>query len=145
MCEHSEDSRYKRSCGLTGGACVNTLYSWLSHSSSSRIEATFPHLSHVLVSALCGDGNNRNTGTAWSRKIVTGSNGYDKKDAPVTVVRCTPDGDNCSIEHHLVAFHGQLMCSGDQIYGIVVNKLLGDVGAEEVSGTPRGYTPSFDV
>ena len=35
---------------LTGGACVNTLYSWPNHSSSSRIEATFPHLSHVLLS-----------------------------------------------------------------------------------------------
>ena len=39
--------KYRRSQELTGGACVNTLYSWLSHSSSSRIEATFPHLTHM--------------------------------------------------------------------------------------------------
>jgi len=37
------------------------------------------------------------------------------------------------------------MCAGDQIYGVIVDELFRDVGAEEVPGTSRGYPPAFDV
>ena len=68
-----------------------------------------------------------------------------ERDAPIAIVGRTPDGDNHSIKHHFIAFHGQLMRSGNQIYGVVVNELSRDVRAKEVSGTPRRYTPSFDI
>ena len=70
---------------------------------------------------------------------------YGARDAPVTIVWRTPYCDNCSIEHHFVTFHGQLMCSGNQIYGVIMDELFGDVSAEEISGTSRRYAPSFDV
>jgi len=70
---------------------------------------------------------------------------YDARDAPVTIIWRTPDGDNCPIEHHFVTLHGQLMCPGDQIYGVIMDELFGDVSAEEISGTSRGYAPSFDI
>jgi len=37
------------------------------------------------------------------------------------------------------------MRSGNQIYGIVVDELLRDIGAKEISGTSWGDAPSFDV
>jgi len=77
--------------------------------------------------------------------VATESRKYDARDAPVTIIWRTPDGDNCSIEHQFVAFHGQLMCSGNQIYGVIVDELFGDVGAEEISGTSRRHAPSFDI
>jgi len=64
---------------------------------------------------------------------------------PITVIWGAPDGDYGSIEHQLVTLHGQLMCSSDQVYGVIVDESLRDVGAEEISGTSRGYAPSFDV
>lgn len=83
----------------------------------------------------------------YRNREVAGTRGSksDEGGAPVTIIGCTPDSDNRSIEHHFVTFHGQLMCSGNQIYGIVVDELFRDIGAKEVSGTPRGDAPSFDV
>ena len=127
---------------------MNTLYSWPSHSSSSRIEATFPHLSHCIIQyPLClgiGIVGIRRGCRNWGIVAIGGSESVEK-GAPITIVRRTPDGDNRSIEHHFVAFHGQLMRSGNQIYSIVVDELFGDVGAEEISGTSRRNAPSFDV
>jgi len=74
-----------------------------------------------------------------------GSRKHDARDAPVTVIWRTPDGDNCSIEHHFVALHGQLMCAGNQIYGVIMDELFGDVSAEEIPCTSRRYTPSLDI
>jgi len=70
---------------------------------------------------------------------------HDARDGPVTIIWGTPDGDNCSVEHHFVTLHGQLMCSGNQIYGVIMDELFGDVSAEQIAGTSRGYAPSFDI
>ena len=141
-------SEYSASRGLTGGACVNTLYSWPNHSSSSRIEATFPHLSHCIIQypLYLGVGivGIRRGYRNWGIVAIGGSKS-DERGAPITIIRGTPDGDNRSIEHHFVAFHGQLMRSGNQIYGIIVDELFGDVCAEKISGTPGRNAPSFDV
>jgi hypothetical protein len=77
--------------------------------------------------------------------VAMGSSKSDERDAPITIIWCAPDGDDRSIKHHFVTFHGQLMCSGNEIYGIIVDELFRDVGAEEVSGTSRGDAPSFDI
>ena len=37
------------------------------------------------------------------------------------------------------------MCSGNQIYSVIVGESFRDVCAEEVPGTSRGYTPPFDI
>ena len=77
--------------------------------------------------------------------VAIESSKSDERGAPITVIWCTPDSDNRPIEHHFVTLHGQLMCSSNQIYSVVVDELFRDVSAKEISGTSRGDAPSFDV
>lgn len=59
------------------------------------------------------------------------------KHVPVTVIRGTPDSNNCPIEHELVAFHRQLVSTGNEVYRIIVGEGFGDVSAEQISCTSR--------
>lgn len=61
---------------------------------------------------------------------------------PVTIVGSTPYCYNRTIEHEFVSFHGQLMCSCDEIDCIMVCKFLRDVCTKEKSGPTRRETPS---
>lgn len=49
---------------------------------------------------------------------------------PVAVIWSTPYCYDCLVEHQLVAFHCELVSSGNEIYCVVVCEMLRDVGAE---------------
>lgn len=50
--------------------------------------------------------------------------------APVTVIGSTPNCDNCLIKHELESIHGELMCSSNEVDGIVICKGFCDVGTK---------------
>jgi len=108
----------------TMGACWNTLYSWPKCSSSSRMEATLPHLSIV--------------NSQWWNRI-------ERRSSPVAIIGSTPNCDNCLIKHELESIHGKLMCSGDEVDGIVVCETFRDVSAKQKPGTARRETPSRNI
>lgn len=58
-------------------------------------------------------------------------------DAPVAVIWRAPDGDNRLVEHELVALHGELVCTRNEVDRVVVREYLRDIRAEEEACAPR--------
>ena len=56
---------------------------------------------------------------------------------PVAIIRRTPDGDNELVKHEFVALHRQLMRPCNEVDGVLVRELLGDVCAEQEPGPAR--------
>lgn len=117
----------------TEGACENTLYSCARCSSSSRMDATFPHLHHTHTSSVFS--SRKHSPNCCSRVGC----------APVTVIGRAPDGDDRFVKHELVALHCELMCARYEVDAVPVREYFGDVCAEEVARSARGDTPAVDV
>lgn len=65
--------------------------------------------------------------------------------APVTVIGRRPDSNESVVEHLLVSFHDELMCSADEVYVIFSVKLVYDFAAEQVASTTWTDHPSWNV
>ena len=65
--------------------------------------------------------------------------------AAVAVIRCGEYRNNVSVLTPVVAFHDQLMGSGNQSKAIVMIESLADVLAEGVAGTSGTYSPTASV
>lgn len=107
---------------LTDGACPNTLYSCRNESSSSSIDATFPHLE------LVGQSN------AQTARV----------GVPIAVVWRTPYCHNQPIEEMLVSFHSKLVRAGDEVNVIGPNELPNSVAAEQEACAARRQPPAVD-
>lgn len=57
------------------------------------------------------------------------------RHAPVAIVGCTPHRNNGLVKHEFEAFHSQLMCSRDEVNGIIIRKRFCDVGAKKITRT----------
>ena len=65
--------------------------------------------------------------------------------APITIVGCTPDRDECVVEHTSVAFHDQLMRASNEIEIVPFVEHGHNVPAKEISGAPRRQPPAFQL
>lgn len=72
-------------------------------------------------------------------------NRIERRSSPVAIIGSTPNCDNCLIKHELESIHGKLMCSGDEVDGIVVCETFRDVSAKQKPGTARRETPSRNI
>jgi hypothetical protein len=129
------------------------LYSWAKFSSSSRIDATLPQLNvhgqgeydkdkgteHNVDQASAKSTSKRKPGRRAGRHRVT------LKYLPIAIVGGTPNGYNRLIKHQFVAFHCELVCSSDEVDGIIMREGLGDVRSEKEACSARGKTPTGDI
>jgi hypothetical protein len=49
------------------------------------------------------------------------------------------------VKHQFVALHGELVCSSDEVDGIIMRESLGDIRAEKEACSARGKTPTGDI
>ncbi len=65
--------------------------------------------------------------------------------ATIAVIRCRPNRYDCLIEHQLIPFQNQLMCSRDQVEIVRVGKALNYVTSEEEACTSGAHSPAGNV
>ena len=74
------------------------------------MDATFPHLPRTDMNIVMKE---------------------ESKDRPVAIIRRTPNGNDRFVKHELVTLHRELVCSCDEVDGIVVCECFGDICSEE--------------
>ena len=80
----------------------------------------------------------------YGRAIFFPSVGYNREleHLPVAIVRSAPHSDDCLVEHQFVALHCELMCSGNEVNGIVMRKRFSDVCPKKKARSTRRKSPT---